>query len=229
MYSEFLELMNSYITDIGWSINIQNLSPTINFFIKDGDDHVGFVTMVFTESTVPVNSKGIFRSIRTRHSIEKDVPCIYIQYIEVSKSYNGKNIGTFLIWYGIFYMLTQYPDTQIITLHDDSDRSTNVKNIYNFLGFSFVDEVSLNVGEKTLNISSPSKILTVERFNSNILTTKKYPVINIEKNYEINLKFIDDWKQIFFSRGIQPKRKPSRKINRKKTKRKTKLKFRNII
>ena len=114
-------------------------------------------------------------------------------------------------------MLLHYPETQIITLDDDSERSTNVKNIYNLMGFSFVGDVSLDVGEKTLSISGPSKVLTIERFN-NILTTGNYPLVNIKKNNELNLKFIEDWNEIRFSR-----------VKKRKTRKRSKSKFRNIV
>ena len=78
MYSLLLALMDRYIIDIGWNMSIQNLSPTINFLIKNGDNDVGFVTMISTEASVPVNTKGVLRSMKTRQSIEIDVSCIYI-------------------------------------------------------------------------------------------------------------------------------------------------------
>jgi hypothetical protein len=155
---DLLQKITNIIHTKGYAVQVEKSDNSFIFYLSHNElDKQCDVACLMAQIT-----KGeIVPSYNTRNRImEENDNVVHIHWLGVTQPSQG--LGSLLLLYSLYYFKLIY-FAQYATLDDDSNKSTDFKNIYSNVGFEFIDPISLDDKKHKIKISGPEKQLKLDK------------------------------------------------------------------
>ena len=153
-YGEFMLEAEQIIRNKGFDILVEEVPDDEHLVIrvmKNGES-VGSLSIVKTDDS------GIYDRFKTGSQTRHKNDIIYdidnevfsIPWIGVSEEYRGHSLGILLLIYGICFIKQRFNHVMYVKLDDDSGKASSIEsNIYNRIGFGYVEHTSMDITAST--------------------------------------------------------------------------------
>jgi hypothetical protein len=114
--------------------------------------------------TTDISEFSIREGKTRKHDEFVELNAFLIKWISIDDiRYLRKGLGSFLFLYCLIDLINENPLVRWIVLDDDSDKSDNIRTIYDGFGFELQGLTELLDDNKHVKMSGPEKQLNIER------------------------------------------------------------------